>query len=118
MRLRPPASFAACDDPAPAFAWRKHARLQEWAEALFEARTGEPGDALNCGELELGAQDVDGLERLVREGRLPQSPGGLFCGHRWQDERAAEYREQDLEFCGWARGAIAEGRTVVCSCWW
>ena len=45
----PPAPLMACDDPA--FVRRKHARLQERAEALLEARTGEPRDALNCGEL-------------------------------------------------------------------
>ena len=115
---RPPAPFVADDDPAPAFVWRKHARLQEWAEALFEARTNEPRDALNCGELELTAEDVDALERLVREGHLPRSPGGFFYGHEFQDESAREYRDHDLEFCAWARAAIAAGQTVVYSCWW
>ena len=47
----PPAPPMACDDPAPAFVWREHACLQERAEALLEARTGEPRDALNRGEL-------------------------------------------------------------------
>ena len=115
---RPPAPLAADDDPAPAFVWRKHAKLQEWAEALFMARTGGCADTLNCGELELTLEDVDALERLVREGRLPESPGGFFYGHQHQDESAREYRAYDLEFCAWARERLMNGQRVVYSCWW
>ena len=114
----PPAPLSASDDPAPAFVWRKHARLQEWAETLFAAKTGEMVDALDCGELELGPEDVDAPERQVREGALPDSAGGLFYGHEYQDESAAEYRAQDLAFCARARGRLANGQRVVYSCWW
>ena len=114
----PPAPFVPDDDPAPAFVWRKHARLQAWAEALFVAKTGEDADALNCGELVLDAEDVEALEALVREGALPRSPGGFFYGHERQDESAAAYREQDLAFCAWARARIAQGQRVAYSCWW
>ncbi len=114
----PPAPFVADDDPAPAFVWRKHAKLQEWAESLFMERSGESSDALNCGELILTAEDVDALEAMVRDGTLPESPGGFFYGHQHQDEGAAAYRDQDLAFCAWARARIADGQRVVYSCWW
>lgn len=115
---RPPAPFVHDEDPAPAFVWRKHAKLQAWAEALFVERTGESAEGLNCGELPLTLEDVDALEALVAADALPRSPGGFFYGHEVQDERAAEYRAQDLEFCGWARARLQDGQTVVYSCWW
>ena len=111
VRLRPPARAPrpgrGPPSPSPS-SRRKHAKLQEMGvERLFEERTGESSDALNCGELRgLTAEDVETLERLVREGALPESPGGFFYGHQFQDESAAEYRAQDLDFCAWARAEI------------
>ena len=49
----------------PAFVWRKHAKLQEWAEQLFVEKTEDFVDQLNCNELILKLEDIEHLERLV-----------------------------------------------------
>ena len=102
----------------PKFIWRKHAKLQEFMERLFEVRTGQPRGELNCGELELQAEDIATLQDMVERGELPDSPGGFFFGHQWQDENAAEYRQKDLEFCAWARTILQTRQKVFYSCWW
>ncbi|WP_224826778.1 hypothetical protein [Cognatishimia sp. MH4019] len=100
------------------FYWRKHARLQAWAEALFVAKTGQGAEALNCAELVLTVADIAGLRALVTDGALPKSNGGFFYGHQFQDEQVEAYAAQDLAFCDWAEVQIASGETVVYSCWW
>ncbi len=100
------------------FVWRKHARLQEFMETLFEEKTGGDPSDLNCGELQLAADDIDQLEAKVKGEGLPESPGGFFFGHQFQDEQAAHYKDQDLAFCSWAKEAMAGGATVCFSCWW
>lgn len=102
----------------PAFIWRKHSKLQEWAETLFNAKTGKPAPDLNCAELQLDPDDIDGLAKLLEDSALPASPGGFFYGHQFQDEQAEYYAAQDQAFCVWARDAIAQGETVIYSCWW
>ena len=102
----------------PEFIWRKHARLQEFMEALFIYRTGQGPIDLNCGELELTEQDIDALEELVKNGNLPESEGGFFYGHDFQDEAAKEYRNRDLEFCRWAKQILETRKKVFYSCWW
>ncbi len=106
------------DDRAAEFVWRKHSKLQAWAETLFTAKTGKPADKLNCGELLLEAEDIAALEALVKQKALPTSEGGFFFGHQFQDEAAVENAAQDLEFCAWAKDAITNGQTVAYSCWW
>ncbi len=87
-------------------------------ERLFVDKTGQDDVDLNCGELVLDADDIAALEILVVAGKLPESPGGFFYGHQFQDESAAEYREQDLAFCKWAKAILETREKVVYSCWW
>ena len=56
--------------------------------------------------------------RMVERSELPESPGGFFYGHQYQDESATEYRERDLEFCQWARAVLQTRQKVFYSCWW
>ena len=98
------------------FVWRKHAKLQTFMENLFTARTGQSITELNCGALELTAEDIDVLEAAVRDGNLPHCDGGFFYGHQFQGAAAAANREQDLTFCAWARERSAPGDTVIYSC--
>lgn len=102
----------------PDFTWRKHAKLQAFMEQLYEARTGQSADTLNCGELELQPEDIATLQAMVEQSALPESPGGFFYGHQFQDESAAEYRELDLKFCEWARTMLQTRERVFYSCWW
>ena len=106
------------EDVEPQFVWRKHAKLQEWAEQLFVEKTEAFADQLNCNELILDLDDIEALERLVQKNALPESEGGFFYGHQFQDESAKEYRAQDLEFCAWAKALIKDGHIVYYSCWW
>ncbi len=103
------------------FTWRKHAKLQAFMENLFfdKAEGGVHGDdVFNCNPMELDAKHIRWLRRCINASRLPDSEGGFFYGHEWQDEAAKEYREQDLQFCEWALGKIAEGHHVYYDCWW
>lgn len=106
------------DGVEPKFIWRKHAKLQEFMERLFEARTGQNAAELNCAELELQAEDIATLQAMVEQHDLPESPGGFFYGHQMQDAQAAAYRETDLEFCKWARTVLKTREKVFYSCWW
>jgi hypothetical protein len=49
---------------------------------------------------------------------MPESGGGFFYGHQFQDESANEYYEQDLKFCEWAKQTMKEGDHVYYDCWW
>jgi hypothetical protein len=73
---------------------------------------------LNCGELELQAEDISTLQAMIERSELPESPGGFFYGHQFQEESATEYRERDLEFCQWARAVLQTRQKVFYSCWW
>lgn len=111
-------AFSEHRSQKPEFVWRKHAKLQTFMEALFEERTGAPAINLNQAKFELTAPDIETLEELVTSGRLPKSPGGFFFGHQFQDESAAEYKSQDLEFCEWAKVLFETRQKVFYSCWW
>lgn len=101
------------------FEWRKHAKLQEFMVKVFDQKGGVHGkDEFNCNPVELSPEDIDRLEKLVKEKDLPQSEGGFFWGHQFQDESQDEYRDQDLEFCKWARAEFADNARVFYDCWW
>ena len=102
----------------PEFIWRKHVKLQSFMENLYYEREGTDAEAFNCVELELTEQDIETLEELIAANSLPQSEGGFFFGHQWQDEAAEEYREQDLEFCKWEQAILETRERVIYSCWW
>ena len=100
------------------FYWRKHSKLQEFMESVANEREGMSPTDLNCGELELFEDEIIQLQELVKGNSLPESPGGFFYGHQFQDEAAEENREQDLEFCKWALTEVKDGKHVFYSCWW
>jgi len=109
---------SAGKDATAKFIWRKHSKLQTFMENLFTTKTGLEAAELNCKELTLTPGDLNALQQLVAGGELPNCDGGFFYGHQFQDEAAAEYAEQDAEFCAWAKTQITAGETVIYSCWW
>lgn len=111
-------AYANDNEQNPKFIWRKHAKLQMFMENLYYERAGENAETFNCVDLQLTEQDIETLEELVAVNNLPQSEGGFFFGHQWQDEAAEEYREQDLEFCKWAQAILETRERVIYSCWW
>jgi len=111
-------AFTQSNREDPPFIWRKHAKLQTFMEHLYYERADTDAESFNCVDLELTAQDIKTLEQLVYTNDLPQSEGGFFYGHQWQDESAQEYREQDLKFCKWAQAILETRERVIYSCWW
>ena len=101
------------------FYWRKHSRLQDFMEELFVSKTGRPAIELNCYDMELTMADMNKLEGAWHNAYAENvSEGGFFYGHQMQAEQTKAYREEDLEFIYAAREALAEGQSVMYSCWW
>jgi hypothetical protein len=93
--------------------WRKHNALDGWMEALWRTK-GNDGQ-WNCEELELTAHDIEQLEAVVVNDKLPETHGFFYGG----DSRFSEYqKEQTLEFIKEANKLLAKGEKVFYSCWW
>jgi len=103
------------ENEEPKFLWRKHAKLQEFMENKWHEKSQE---GFNCVDLYLDLDDIKELEKAINDNKMPESEGGFFYGHQFQDESAKEYKEQDLEFCKWAKNEILNGRNVIYHCWY
>ena len=91
--------------------WRKHPRLHGWMEQLWISK-GRPRQSVgwpifNGIELELTWDDLDNLERAVRNGQLPDTEG-FFFGKPSDNH----YYEQDLEFVNNAKAEVFLGLKV------
>ena len=126
LKVTHDAGYLSCNTPEePQYQWRKHSKLQAFMEGVFGERggllreqDGPPWLSFNCNPILLEPEDIDNLEACLTNGGLPESEGGFFFGHQFQDEAADEYREQDIEFCAWARKEFDRGRHVYYDCWW
>ena len=80
-------------------------------ENLYVEKGGTQAD-FNCASAELVAEDIDMLELVVREDRLPNlaSPQS---GDSYEN-----YLSEDLEFISKARDAFSIGRTVAYYAFW
>lgn len=92
-------------------AWRKHPNLHGWMEQLYRAKGGR-ARTFNCVNLLLTDDDLNVLERAVRDGILPATEGFFF------GESDGSEQESDLEFVAKARAAITSGLSVYYSSWW
>ena len=84
--------------------WRKHPNLHGWMEQLWRSKNDANGllDIMFNGvELELTWEDINQLEKDIKEGSLPDTTGFFFGSDSDQ-----YYYNQDLEF-------IAESRTQL-----
>lgn len=107
------------------FYWRKHAKLQTFMEKTWYWKNGfdypEPSSnaELNCEYMELQDTDLLELADAIEDGfEHYYCEGGFFYGHQFQDESAAEYKDNDKEFVKQAREALAKGHRVYYSCWY
>ena len=91
--------------------WRKHPNLHGWMEWLYRAKGGTKAD-FNCAMLQLTAEDLDRLERAIRDETLPQTSGFFFGASDGSE------KEDDLAFVAKAREALATGHTVIYDSWW
>ncbi len=92
--------------------WRKHPNLHGWMEQLYRKKGGTDGN-FNCVKLQITLEDLDNLEKAIKEKDLPHTEG-FFFGFSVVDERA----DDDLAFIKKARQAIEEGNAVFYDSWW
>ena len=100
------------------FDWRKHAKLQKFMEDIWYTRETDGEDMFNGQTLLLTKEDILNLQQVLLNDNLPESEGGFFFGHQFQDESAEQYKEQDLEFCKEALKWLDEGKEVFYECSW
>jgi hypothetical protein len=101
------------------FYWRKHAKLHEFMIEIAQKNgTLRNSEDFNCDPLELSLEDILNLRTRVKEESLPESEGGMFWGHQFQDEQVTYYKDGDVTFCDWAEQQIKKGRHVYYDCWW
>jgi hypothetical protein len=91
--------------------WRKHPNLHGWMKRLYQSKGGQNPD-FNLDTLRLTTEDLDQLEQNIQGRGLPET-SGFFFGQSDGSEV-----EDDLEFVGKARAAIAQGMTVYYQAWW
>ena len=126
------ASYLAEDQELPesTFYWRKHSKLHQFMQDYYyecvsdgiivepENRQEEmPMGTFNCVPLHLPIDKIKELHDLVKTNNLPDSQGGLFFGHQFQDQAAKEEKKKDLKFCRWAKDETKNGNFVYYSCW-
>lgn len=90
--------------------WRKVPRLEGFMERLFRQKGGE--GVFNCRFVSVEADDLDDLEKAVREDSLPDTDGFFFGKHRAEDMPSI------LQFVQEAREVLREGDAVYYSSWW
>ena len=104
---------AKVEKPREIHYWRKHPNLQGWMENLWREKGGDADQSFNCIQLELTWEDLERLERDVKDGNLPETTG-FFFGEDADDY----YRNQDLEFIKQARAEIFLGLRVFYNSSW
>ena len=86
-------------------------------EDLFYTEYGD--EVFNFGtKLYLEEKHILDLKERIENNNLPESEGGFFYGHQFQDDSAKEYKEQDLDFCKKALKWLEEGKKVFYECSW
>jgi len=93
--------------------WRKHHDLHGWMERLYRTKGGTNPD-FNCIKVRLTSEDLDRLEKDVRDNQLPQTKG-FFFGDNPPNEDSIQ---RDMLFINKARAAIAGGMAVYYDSWW
>jgi hypothetical protein len=91
--------------------WRKHPNLHGWMERLYRSKDGE-AESFNLVCVALTPEDIDALERAIREKSLPETSGFFFGTSNGSE------MEFDLVFIENAHKALANGDSVYYSSWW
>ena len=90
--------------------WRKHPNLHGCKEELYRENGGTK--YFNCTTVQLTAGNIDTLERVITNGKLPETCGCFFGASDGSE------REDDLEFIAKGRAALANGLSVYHHSWW
>ena len=91
--------------------WRKHPNLQGWMENLYNQKGGE--DEFNCANVQLTWEDLEQLEKDIKDGNLPET-----CGFFFGDDSDEEYKEETLDWIQRSLDSIKDGYDVYYSSWW
>ena len=92
--------------------WRKHPNLQGWMENLYYEKDGE-SDSFNCVNVQLTWEDLEQLEKDIKDGTLPDT-----CGFFFGDNSDEEYKEETLDWIERSLESIKDGYDVYYSSWW
>lgn len=93
--------------------WRKHPNLHGWMDDLYRKKGGS-SEFFNCVNVQLTEEDLNNLEKTIKDNELPGTMG-FFFGESSGDE---EEVNKDLAFIENAKRLIQEGNTVYYSSWW
>lgn len=92
--------------------WRKHPNLQGWMQNLYEDKGGINPE-FNCVNVQLTWEDLEQLEKDIKEGDLPET-----CGFFFGSDADDHYKEETLEFVEKGLDSIKNGYDVYYSSWW
>ena len=92
--------------------WRKHPNLQGWMEELYYEKGGK-SESFNCVNVQLTWEDLEQLEKDIKEGDLPET-----CGFFFGDDSDDHYKEETLDWIERSLESIKDGYDVYYSSWW
>jgi hypothetical protein len=98
--------------------WRKHNRLQGWAESVYNRQGGT--ESFNFVPVDLTLDDIFALESAVKCGSLPETKGFFFGNDSYSDmNHYFEFiYEKDKQFCLEAKQLIRDGWQIFYNSWW
>tara|TARA_R100001244_G_scaffold117281_1_gene87264 strand:- start:545 stop:925 length:381 start_codon:yes stop_codon:yes gene_type:complete len=98
--------------------WRKHNRLQGWAESVYSRQGGT--EEFNFVPIDLTLDDIITLEETIKCGNLPETEGFFFGQDSYSDmNHYFEFvYEKDKQFCQSAKQLMREGWQIFYNSWW
>ena len=98
--------------------WRKHNRLQGWAESVYNRQGGT--EEFNFVPIDLTLDDIITLEETIKCGNLPETAGFFFGQDSYSDmNHYFEFvYEKDKQFCQSAKQLMRDGWQIFYNSWW
>ena len=91
--------------------WRKHPNLHGWMHELYRSKGGANPE-FNLSPVALVGADIDRLEGVVLDSKLPETEGFFFGA-----SGGSEFGD-DLLFIQKARAAVGAGYSIFYFAWW
>lgn len=107
----PQTDFKQPEDATEIFRWRKHPSMQGWMEQLYRNKGGIE-ETFNCVPVRLTMDDLNQLEKDIKNKSLPHTTGFFF------GEDDGSETVEDLKFVYLAKEEIKKGNIVAYSSWW
>jgi hypothetical protein len=106
-QLWKPVDFPIYDEDVTLYRWRKHPNLYGAMLNIYLAKDGR-NDDFNVATVELTAGDLDRLEAMIIDRRLPYT-SGFFFGVSGNNQAQ---RKNDLTFIAAARSAMTDNHRI------